>query len=778
MTNPPIWQSPAADALIKNGSRSFRDGDVVSIPFTFQRTVSKVRYIKGTVPYGASAASSGITGTITRKNPPADTAPRDYVLTVRAYSAATSQEIIDGVDSEFYEDRTFTIVGGLWYGPYPGNVYSDLGQALVRGDTIVRQMVFDPGRTIKRVEKIGGELPPGIAFSSTNSRLTGTIATIPKGVTSYPVVFRAVIQGQQGELIQDRSFNFLVNPIDEQHGWDTNWLTGLTNFTNSQNGDKIYNLGTVYRGGAVEIPLMTLNPDSDPLEFKATGYSYFTGTWFAGLPRGLKIDRTGRIIGAPAIAANEPGDYYFRVYAHEPSGAEGSPRTSELVFRLILSSEIRDDQQLNDNVRWVTPVGSLGSTYETYASHFYVSAVPQVSASANSLEYQTVRYQLVGIKPLPEGLFLDENTGEINGRAGYISSDQIYDFTIRARIVFVNRTTAASRLANSHSDRNFNITLKNLYLVDAVSNIYIQVPPLDRTEIAKWVFGTKPEYRDPDVRAPSLLTVLGKDILFRNNNPFWGRITDPKILLVGGLRATTPADLNKELKDYHHLTKLRINEVKTAKAYDPSGVYIYDMVYLTVTDPGEGAAGFDAFGRDIILPMPSNKAVTRMNLPSSSDRYHAMSLMNARQDLINTKQRTAWSSNSETAEARGIGLAGTEGLPLWMSCNQTPGKPQTRIGYLPAIELAYLKPGKGQQAVKSLVQAGFQDAVQGSTITVDRYLVVSDGYQILSFDLDPQTEEVTTFDGPDGDQPTAAFTSFDQILEPSSKYYKFPPGDV
>lgn len=773
MNNPAIWSTPAADAVITNGGRSFVDGDTVSIPFTFQRTVTKVRYIKGTVPYGASAAASGITGTLASKNPPENTPPRDYTLTVRAYAAATQAELDAGYDAEVYEDRTFTIVGGLWFTPEGGDLTNN-GSPYIRGDSLTIPFTFDSGRTLTGLTQIGGELPPGVGFSITNKRLTGTVAALPKGVSEYPILFRATVDdGNGGTHFQDRAFKIKVNPLDEQHGWDTAWLSNLT--TSTSNGNTVYDLGTVYRGSSVEIQLQILNPDDDFLEFKAAGYIHNSGTWFEGLPEGLSIDSFGRIVGVPVIADNAPGDYYFRVYAREPSGTEGSPRTSELVFRLSLAPEIRLDQTLNDGVRWVTPAGSLGSTHEAYPSHFAVEAVPQYQVGNLTNEYQTIRYRLVGNRPLPAGAFLDQWTGNITGRMPYVDSDTTYTFKIRARVVFVNRNTGAIRSSATYSDRDFSITVVNIHAASGTANVYVSVPPLERTEIVKWVYGNKAEYHDSHPQAPSVLTVLGQDVLFRPQDDAWGKVEDLRVLLLGGMRTTTPAEFFAELNDYHRPTEVLIGDVRWAKGYDPSGNYVYDMVYLTIDDPMSGAGGFSNGGLESVLPIPHSHAVPEMNLPANSDRYHPTSLRNMRMDLKSVGTRKAWPGGNELAAERGIGLSGKESLPLWMDCEQTPGLPSSRIGYIPAIELAYLKPGQGAQAVKSLVLAGFEQAVSGRVIKIDRYLLISEGFISLTFDVDGT--DITTFDGPDAAQPTPSFTTFDQTIAPVGKYYKFPPGD-
>ena len=203
---------------------------------------------------------------------------------------------------------------------------------------------------------------------------------------------------------------------------------------------------------------------------------------------------------------------------------------------------------------------------------------------------------------------------------------------------------------------------------------------------------------------------------------------------------------------------------------------------MRVYDTMEGAGGFDEIGRDVTMPRSSNTPVPAWGLNKNVSRYYPASIDNVRKDLIEWKFRTPLPDHDDhdhASQSRGIGLSGKEGLPFWMTCEQRPGFPSSVIGYVPAIELAYLKPGQGAQAVKTMVQAGFESNLRGKVIPIDRYLLSSDGLTMTTFDFDPASNTETTFDGPENIfDPTSDFTTFDMALEPKSKYFKFPPGDV
>lgn len=507
---------------------------------------------------------------------------------------------------------------------------------------------------------------------------------------------------------------------------------------------------------------------------------------YQGLPIGLEVDERGRIVGAPTVTGNNPGAYYFKIYARDPDDlirnprGEGVPRTSEKVYRLTLSPDIVLDARLSDAVRWETPAGSLGSAYETYASHFAVKAVPQYEISGgNSSETQMIRYILTPrSKPLPAGLSLDPFTGLILGRCPYVVVSKIYEFVVEARVVFVNNDTGEIRLSPIASERTFSITVRNIFVADTVTSLNISVPYPARGKLAQWIWGNKAELREDDKTPASKtaneLTILGRSTLYRMSDVLFGKKKQYDILLVNGLNYTT-GNFMDALKDYHHPTDLRIGKVQSARARSPEGVHLYDVIYMGIIDPMQGAGGFDSQGREEVLNryLPGQKpvAIPSLNLTAENTSYYPNSIRNLRLDLINKNNRRPGQS--------GYGLSGKEGLPLWMMCEQVQGDATTILGYQAAIELAYVKAGSGPAIVRTLTQAGINDDLEGTSITVDRYLLLSDGTISTTFDgPDSGTEEITTFDGPENlESPTTSLTTFDTTLQSESKYYKFPPGD-
>jgi hypothetical protein len=436
-------------------------------------------------------------------------------------------------------------MASIWASPTSGALLND-GNPWLRGDTANITLQLNTLHPLygdfNSIDLIGGILPQGLYYNGGTRKIMGTIEQLPKGQTEYPVVFR--VNFQNSTRTYDRSFNLIVDPVDEEQHW--NIPTG------------IQYLGTFNRGSGLTVQLDIVNPDQDPLVYKAVGYVGPVGT-FQGLPLGLEVDTQGRLVGSPTITGNSPGDYYFRVYARDPDDLisnprkEGAPRTSEKIYRLTIGEEIVLDARLSDAVRWETPAGSLGSTYETYPSHFAVKAVPQYEVNGvTSSETQSIQYSLTAkSKPLPDGLILDPMSGMIIGRCPYVTINKTSEFTVEARVVFVHNDTGAVRLSSIAGERTFSITIRNIFTSDATTSLHVNVPPQVRSKIARWIWGNKAEVR-PDYTENSLIyTGNGVTTKFLAPSRVTGKTDDTIVVLIDDQVTNRPYnELNEGDKDY------------------------------------------------------------------------------------------------------------------------------------------------------------------------------------------------------------------------------------
>lgn len=588
--------------------------------------------------------------------------------------------------------------------------------------------ITDP--TTVLFDLVAGSLPPGLELKKVGQYwyLQGTVGILPKGVTRYQAVIRITPRPEDTsstleiaeEQLAERTFEFRVYPANEGHSWDPNWLSGLTTEVLTT-GQTVYTLGSLTRGQATNLQLVLLNPDSDKLTFTVVtaGPDFEPKPSF--MPTGLVIDRLYRVVGVPN-STNPEGDYYFKIRVSDGENS-GVPATDsdDFVFKFSIDGGVTVDPQPTDEVDWETN-SFLGSTYENFPSHFVVKASNPAGLS--------VRYELAPTsKPLPLGITLEAESGMIVGIFPFIGATTTYTITIRAFI------------GNSYQDKDFTFTVINLYRADGIMKVWATVNELARSKIAKWMYA---------------VNLIGESKYFRYTDPNFGRIKTPKMYMIDGLQPSV--NLMDHLRDYHRTMFLRFGELATAKAYDPSGAYVYDIIYFKIQDPNEKAGGFNGFGREQFVPRPAGGTteIPTWNLVGQANdgRFHPNSILNARQDLIQQisveepSRRIDWPDGGadpslpgyepwmgqQKATLRGVGLSGKEGMPLWMTCRQKPNDPLSVLGFQPAVELAYVKPGLGPSILNILRNGGFEKEFNGLDFTVDRYLLSSIGTLTTTFD--------------------------------------------
>jgi hypothetical protein len=679
----------------------------------------------------------------------------------------------------------------VWIQP-SGGTLTNGSRPWRRGDVALIQLILDTSN-LETLTLMAGRLPPGIQYDPLTRSMKGVIEALPKGDLDYTVIFRATLASGR---FYDRSFKWAVDPLDEHQYW--------------QSPSGVKDLGIIDRGSNVSIQLNLINLDLDHIEYRVVGERGPSGS-HAGLPLGLVVDNFGRITGSPSITNNPPGDYYFRVFARDPQDLahhprlEGSPRTSETLYRLSLSSTINLDARLSDVVRWVSPEGSLGSTWETYPSHFQIVAQPQYRINqVDALETQSIYYTLADDSdPLPEGLFLERETGLIAGRCPYVNASRTYELTVEARVVFINHN-GGIRLSTISSKRDFTLTIRSLLTNDSLTNINISLPSMFRSKALSWLWTDRPNASGVSENQK----ILSSDRLYRPTDQFFGRKSQFKILLIGSINYR--GNLQQKLNTYHHSTTLRVGQLRSAIARDPDGSHIYDVLYLTIQDSQLGAGGFNSQGQEQSLnryvegqPLTS---IPSWNLTANDAHYYPASIKNFRQDFIQRQGRLAGHE--------GYGLDGREALSQWMMSEQISGVPSSIPGYQCVIELAYVRPGLGPSVVKGLQRAGMEQDLQGITIDVAGFLLERNTVNSTIFDRLNPTEEITVFDGPDITEedtifdgpndtvqvitfdgpdvlaittfdgpdalvdPTFQYTRFDLELQVENKYYKFSSGDV
>lgn len=659
---------------------------------------------------------------------------------------------------------------------------------------------------------LAGTLPAGLVFDG--NTLSGKPDVLPKDITLYELIFRAT---NTYGVSTDTTLYIQPADLNLEHGWRAEWLSSYPVETAplelGGNVSSVF-LGELTMGTPIHLLLELSNPDRDVLRYELLGAGVNNPDQETLLPVGLQLNQEGQIIGIPSLN-NPAGKYYFRVKVEDTVNS-GNPDTEGVVFHFDLLVNDSVDTSPTDFVVWDTPAGNLGTVFETQRCH--------VGVKAHSPGGGQVIYRLApGLhNRLPSGLTLDQATGEIRGVVPFKTNAPNPVFVVRAQV-----DTAVS-------DRKFSFNIQDLYDTPTVMDVVGDLGGLARGKLAEWI-----------------QNVSGVDerLVFRPDDPLWGRVRLPKLYIVNGLRALHYLDsvnsylFMEQLRDYHHKLELRFSTMKVARAQAPDGTYLYDVIYFQIEDPMKKAGGWNALDQEVELDYSRPPLeVPEWNLGAGNNRFFPNSLMNIRRDLIvcDSESRTSWTRQPDqdttvvvetdysgswdavghsvaitgeqdiesdrfmglTAQdvvvllddvvvpvsnyaiegrhliieadagttlsifprRRGVGLAGAEGLPLWMQTEQVVGDITSIPGYTPAVEVLYCQPGKGNRVLAQLQAAGLNEKFQGQPFTVDRYLV--NGYGIQ------RDGEL----GSSGGLPTGfVSTGFDEGLEYSYELYYTVP---
>lgn len=360
------------------------------------------------------------------------------------------------------------------------------------------------------------------------------------------------------------------------------------------------------------------------------------------------------------------------------------------------------------NIKWVTPSGLLGYINETDSSPFSVKAV----ATGGS----PVTYALApGSGPLPIGLTLDSVTGEIRGSSGFTDQDTPYTFTVRASV------------GATFVDRTFTIIMRNLFNSKPVTGVYMLMSGFDRQKWLSYVNQNVPD-----------------TAIFRATDPEYGIVSDPQMYILFGMPEMSEAEFWRAISgrpdrpheyDYHQKIHLFVGDLKTAVARGLNGEILYEVIYRDIVDPLDHtyerrggstidvrAGGFKGGNSLERHTVPYPQAQSRYNVDNIQFIYPA-SIRNMRKDLL-------------AQDSEGIGIRGSEALPLWMRSEQVKGRPQSILGFIPAVVLAYVKPGEGEKIIRNIRQRGTEDDILGTKLTFDRYFMVKYASTETTFDID------------------------------------------
>ena len=450
------------------------------------------------------------------------------------------------------------------------------------------------------------------------------------------------------------------------------------------------------------------------------------------LPSGLSIDHdTGWITGLLGTQVEEIKTYTFSVYCYKMVDTTvwdtillAWITTPMKYYSPIVTFTLTAIGDRSNTIDWYTP-SDLGYITNGDISELSISAVSKLGKTLNyrlkegsrssdtiyptgpgpgqtQVGSEVIVYTPQARNRLPQGLTLTHD-GLLVGRTTFqyfsldrsattfdknvTEFDNLYEFTITASddhydpdltdLTFVNQLNDAT----VSSDKTFTIKVKN-YNIKPYENIYLKALP-DRKQ------------RTDFTRLISDTDIFPDELMYRINDPWFGKATDIKFLFAAGLTPSTASSYVESMGNNHYNKRVDLGNIKTAVALDVNFKVKYEVIYIEVTDELTEAGQSTS--------MVINRA-SQLGSP-----YNAM-------PEYQTVYPNSFANMSK--EVTGVGFTHKGALPNWMINPQEDGRV---LGFTRGVILAYTVPGSSKLIAYRLKQANH---------TLNEIDFVADRYQL------------------------------------------------
>lgn len=557
--------------------------------------------------------------------------------------------------------------------------------------------------------------------------------------------------------------------VSKDHFTSDNDITLINNSELPTDADNTY--PPIITTDLSTIPTLTVG-DRFAFQFEAFDPQGNVIYWGANssVPNGLTISSvTGWMTGSIPPQVETEKTYTFGVYAYK----RDDPTVRSLTLPVSLTT-VRDS---TNNITWVTN-SNVGIMINGTVSEFSVSAINNAGKDLTYSLVNGAREKLPqGLKLLPDGNIAGRSTFEyfsLDGNSanitvadttgitvgmvlegpGIASGCQVMDI-YPSNVVKISPSTyvnAGSEITFTDGFVNISTTLTDLSTTttidnnkttfDCTFNFTVKAETTDHTVNSVKSFSifvnnyNRAPYENVYLKAlPSLdqrytfNAVMGNsdifpsELLYRSNDPWFGKSSDIKLLFLPGLTASNLSSFANSIQLNHYNKKINFGEIKTARAVDDNFNTKYEVVYIDVTDNNAGDA---LSSKPNVSQYYNNDSANSTIYPNSFD-------------------------NMTYRLAKGIGFANRGALPDWMTSPQEDGRV---LGLTHAVVLAYTVPGASKLIAYRLKNNG---------ITFNNVQFIADRYQIdaqITDIYNPDTNsfypsEETTFDA------NVAITTFD-----------------
>lgn len=361
------------------------------------------------------------------------------------------------------------------------------------------------------------------------------------------------------------------------------------------------------------------------------------------------------------------------------------------------------------------------------------------SVKASSVE--SLEYKYIGGK-LPPGLKVDPS-GEIIGKTSSLISlldtgttsldnntttiDRRFNFTIQAR-------NKKGNITNAHE-----FYIDHRKVIDSPStDIYAKVQPdkVSRVNLERFI-------NDPKTFPEESLYRMG-DVNFQTDSL--------KVLLLSGVHKTDLTNLFNAMGQNFYNTKLMMGEYKVAKAKNPNGEVIYELIYVDLIDAISGA--------------PNSITFTAQNLPAITVNYSASSgtiLASFGLPSAGTTADTVYLNsinNMRKVLKNELTVTTFEFLPQWM---KSPQDNSITPGFKLALPIKYVKPGEANKILYKINKEQTLD-LKRIYFQIDRLFIT--GHKGTTID------ETRPIDSYTGDGSTTSFKLTKPVAQPKNVIVK------
>lgn len=292
------------------------------------------------------------------------------------------------------------------------------------------------------------------------------------------------------------------------------------------------------------------------------------------------------------------------------------------------------------------------------------------------------------------------------------SIDKIYTFTAQAE----------DRFGFSAVTRTFSINVND---PDDFTYSNLSVKPFLKQD-QKFIYNSF--VSDPIVFDPS--------VIYRPNDTEFGVQTQVKMLVYAGIETTDIAQYVAASAKNHRRKTFKFGQVRTAVAKLPgTNNTVYEVVYVEVIDPADSPNGI--VKNNINIKTKNHRIINDTNYDLRNNSFSSVDPANNRfrpitnsikidsdalqisENLQNKKYISNLTNMRNNIAA--VGVSDIDFLPLWM---RTPQQNNIEaLGYVPAVVLAYCKPGTGESLLLNVKNSNF-DFTQ-INFDVDRYVIDS-----------------------------------------------------